>query len=28
MSAKNLFEKPFDDGTIDKLEIFEDYFKE
>jgi len=26
--GKNLFRKPFDDGTIDKLEIFEDYFKE
>src|SRR5688572_24066133 len=25
--AKDLFKKPFDDGTIDKLEIFEDYFK-
>ena len=28
MAAKDLFEKPFDDGTIDKLQIFEDYFKE
>jgi three-Cys-motif partner protein len=28
MSAKDIFEKPFDDGTIDKLKIFEDYFKE
>jgi three-Cys-motif partner protein len=28
MARKDLFEKPFDDGTIDKLEIFEDYFKE
>jgi len=27
MSGKNLFRKPFDEGTIDKLEIFEDYFK-
>lgn len=26
--GKNLFNKPFDEGTIDKLEIFEDYFKE
>lgn len=26
--GRNLFRKPFDDGTIDKLEIFEDYFKE
>src|SRR5258705_6688771 len=26
--GKDLFRKPFDDGTIDKLEIFEDYFKE
>jgi three-Cys-motif partner protein len=28
MSSKNLFSKPFDDGTIDKLKIFKDYFKE
>jgi three-Cys-motif partner protein len=28
MSAKDLFHKPFDDGTIDKLQILEDYFKE
>lgn len=28
MPSKNLFEKPFDDGTLDKLEIFKDYFKE
>lgn len=28
MAAKNLFDEPFDDGTIDKLEIFEEYFKE
>lgn len=28
MSGKDLFGKPFDDGTIDKLQIFEDYFKE
>jgi len=28
MAKKDLFEKPFDDGTISKLEIFEDYFKE
>lgn len=28
MAAKDLFQKPFDDGTIDKLQIFEDYFKE
>ena len=28
MSAKDLFQKPFDDGTIDKLQILEDYFKE
>ena len=26
--GKDLFRKPFDDGTKDKLEIFEDYFKE
>lgn len=26
--GRDLFRKPFDDGTIDKLEIFEDYFKE
>lgn len=26
--GRNLFRKPFDDGTIDKLQIFEDYFKE
>ncbi len=26
--GRNLFRKPFDDGTIDKLKIFEDYFKE
>lgn len=28
MSSKNLFRKPFDEGTRSKLEIFEDYFKE
>lgn len=28
MSAKNLFDKPFDDGTLDKLNIFRDYLKE
>jgi three-Cys-motif partner protein len=28
MPKKDLFNKPFDDGTIDKLEIFQDYFKE
>lgn len=28
MSGKNLFRKPFDEGTIAKLKIFEDYFKE
>jgi three-Cys-motif partner protein len=28
MAKKDLFKKPFDEGTIDKLEIFEDYFKE
>ena len=28
MSERNLFRKPFDEGTISKLEIFEDYFKE
>ncbi len=28
MAKKDLFQKPFDEGTIDKLEIFEDYFKE
>jgi len=28
MAGKNLFRKPFDDGTLAKLEIFEDYFKE
>jgi three-Cys-motif partner protein len=27
MSSKNLFDKPFDEGTLDKLEIFEDYAK-
>ena len=26
--GRDLFRKPFDDGTIDKLQIFEDYFKE
>lgn len=26
--GRDLFQKPFDDGTIDKLQIFEDYFKE
>ncbi len=26
--GRNLFRKPFDDGTFDKLKIFEDYFKE
>lgn len=26
--GRNLFRKPFDDGTLDKLTIFEDYFKE
>lgn len=26
--GKNLFSKPFDEGTLDKLKIFEDYFKE
>jgi three-Cys-motif partner protein len=26
--GKNLFRKPFDDGTMAKLEIFDDYFKE
>ncbi|HVM89508.1 MAG TPA: three-Cys-motif partner protein TcmP [Puia sp.] len=28
MSYNDLFQKPFDDGTLDKLKIFEDYFKE
>lgn len=28
MAGKNLFRKPFDEGTIVKLKIFEDYFKE
>lgn len=28
MSKKDLFRNPFDEGTIDKLEIFNDYFKE
>ena len=28
MAARDLFGKPFDDGTLDKLEIFESYFKE
>jgi len=28
MPSKNLFDKPFDEGTIDKLKIFKDYFKE
>jgi three-Cys-motif partner protein len=28
MPPKNLFDKPFDDGTLAKLEIFRDYFKE
>ena len=26
--GRDLFRKPFDDGTVDKLQIFEDYFKE
>jgi three-Cys-motif partner protein len=26
--GRNLFRKPFDEGTLDKLQIFEDYFKE
>src|ERR1700749_1864315 len=28
MSAKNIFDKPFDDGTKSKLEIFKQYFEE
>lgn len=28
MARKDLFRKPFDEGTLDKLQIFEDYFKE
>ncbi len=28
MARKDIFQKPFDDGTLDKLKIFEDYFKE
>lgn len=28
MAKKDLFEKPFDDGTLHKLQVFEDYFKE
>ncbi|RXK60350.1 three-Cys-motif partner protein TcmP [Lacibacter luteus] len=28
MATKNIFDKPFDEGTLDKLTIFEDYFKE
>ena len=28
MVAKNLFEKPFDDGTLDKLSIYREYLKE
>ena len=28
MAGRNLFRKPFDEGTLAKLEIFEDYFKE
>lgn len=28
MAKKDLFEKPFDEGTVDKLQIFEDYFQE
>jgi len=28
MAGKNLYRKPFDEGTIAKLKIFEDYFKE
>src|SRR5438093_2714872 len=28
MSRKDLFTKSFDDSTLDKLKIFEDYFKE
>lgn len=28
MPIKNLFSEPFDDGTLFKLKIFEDYFKE
>ena len=27
MGARDLFEKPFDEGTMVKLRIFEDYFK-
>jgi len=26
--ARNLFRKPFDEGTLIKLSVFEDYFKE
>lgn len=28
MGARDIFEKPFDEGTLVKLKIFEDYFKE
>lgn len=28
MASKDLFEKPFDEGTLTKLEIFEKYFEE
>lgn len=28
MARKDLFQKPFDEGTLEKLKIFEDYFKE
>jgi hypothetical protein len=28
MPKKDLYEKPFDEGTITKLEIFENYAKE
>lgn len=28
MAVRDIFEKPFDDGTLTKLKIFEDYFKE
>ena len=27
MSSKNLYDKPFDEGTIIKLQIFQKYFK-
>jgi len=28
MASKDIFEEPFDEGTLTKLEIFEKYFEE